>query len=426
MTKEFSAWKKEAIKCIRCGACQNVCPIFGELHSEATVARGKVCLIRMLIDDGIELTDGFAELMSHCLMCKACMANCPSGVKLDKLVEAARGEVVKRRGMHPLKKLIFRVALKNRGIFNVGMKSGSLFQKILFRPGPNGQGMLPRLPMGIDKRRILKPLAETPLRQQFPKIVKPQNSKGRVAFFTGCMLNYFYVDAGRAIIEVLNKNGYEVVLPDKQHCCGTPVRVNGDWETAIAMAKANLDVLADLEVDTVITGCASCGLALKTEFMELLADDPHYGEKARKLSEKVKDFSEFVVTLDGWDQGLGECPMKVTYHDPCHLARGQGVRKQPRQIINAIPGTEFKELPRPEQCCGSAGSYSLYHYDVSKQINDKKIKDIAETDAEALVTACGACIMHMEDGLNRNGLHHVQCLHIAELLNMAYRKNEVV
>lgn len=418
MPNTFAEWEKEVIKCIRCGSCQNVCPIFAELTSEATVARGKVRLIRTAIKNDIEISSGFAELMSQCLMCKACVANCPSGVRVDKLVEAARVETVRRRGMHPLKKFIFRVVLKNRGIFHLGLRSGAIFQKLLFRPGPNGQGMLPRLPMGIDMRRMIKPIAPTSLRQQFPETVKGKNSRGRVAFFTGCMMNYFYVDAGRSVIEVLNKLGYDVTIPLRQTCCGTPARVNGDKETAIALAKANIDVFANLDVDAVIVACASCGLALKEEYAELLADDPKYLAKAKKLMAKVKDFNEFVVSIDGWDKNLGRVSVKTTYHDPCHLARGQNIRKQPRQIIQAVPGAQFSELPRIEKCCGMAGSYSLYHYDTSKKINDKKIADIEATGAEVLLTSCPACLMQMEDGLNRNNMN-VKCMHVAELLNMA-------
>ena len=426
MAKKFADWEKEAIKCIRCGACQNVCPIFNELRSEATVARGKVCLIRTAIKDEIEITDKFAQLISQCLLCKACVVNCPSGVQTDKLVEIARNEIVERKGLHVLKKLILRTGLKNKRLFHSSLKMGSIFQRILFRPGPGGQGMLPRLPLGLDKRRLLKPLAPKTLREKYPEVVKVEHHKGRVAFFTGCMMNYIYTAAGSAIIEVLTKNGYEVVIPAQQHCCGTPARVNGEQDTAIEMAKANLDVFADLDVDAVITGCASCGLAVKEEYQELVEDYPQYLAKAAKLAAKMKDFSEFIAITDSWAQELGKISLSVTYHDPCHLARGQDVRKQPRLLIDAIPGVELKELPRSEQCCGSAGSYCLDHYDISKQINDKKINDIQATGAGNLVTSCLACQMHIEDGLNRNNLGEVKCMHIAELLNKAYEKAGVV
>ncbi len=423
MSRVFAEWEKEAIKCIRCGACQNVCPVFNELRVESTVARGKIRLIRTAINDELDFTDNFSERINQCLLCKACVANCPSGVNTDKLVEAVRWEIVKEKGLSPLKKLIFRLALRNKGIFDFGLKMGSFFQKILFRPGPGGNGMLPRLPMGLDRRRLLKPVVSPTLRQRYPEVIKTDGDfRGRVAFFTGCMINYIYTGAGRAVIEVLNKNGYEVVLPAKQHCCGTPVRVNGDRETAVEMAKANIRVFAEMEVDAVITACASCGLALKQDYPELMADNPKYLEKAKKLAGRTRDFSEFIVTVDGWDKDVGELPLNVTYHDPCHLARGQGIRKEPRQIIQSIRGIDFQELPKKEVCCGSAGSFSLHHYDLSTRINNRKMEDIRSTGAETVVTACHACQMHVEDGLHRNGMDQVSVMHVAELLNMAYKK----
>jgi len=423
MNKNLESWKKDAVRCIRCGACQTFCPIFKEMEVESSVARGKVKLIRSVINKDVNLTDNFAEKMSLCLMCKACVANCGSGVKVDKLVEAARKEIAEKKGLHPLKKIIFRFVLKNRWVFNTGMKMGSIFQGLLFRKGPNGQGMLPRMSLGIDKRRLLSPLAPKTFRSMYPEVIKVPQAKMRVAFFTGCMINYMYTDTGSAVINVLKRNGVEVVIPALQNCCGTPVRINGDYEPAKEMAKANIDVFLKEEVDAVVVACGTCGLALKEEYAELLADDPIYVEKAKKLGSKVKDFTEFVVSLDGFKDHIGNLPMKVTYHDPCHLVRGLKVKDQPREIIKSIPGVDFREMDKPDTCCGSGGSFCLYHYELSTKINDRKVKSIYQTGAEVLVTGCGACRMHISDGFNRQNVQ-VQAMHTAQLLEMAYQARE--
>ncbi|AET66450.1 Fe-S oxidoreductase [Desulfosporosinus orientis DSM 765] len=423
MERSIESWEKAAIRCIRCGACQNVCPVFKELQAESTVARGRVKLIRGVINKELDLSEGFMEKMSLCLMCKACVSNCPSGVKVDKLVEAARREIVEEKGLSSLKKLIFRLVLKNRWVFNKGMQAGRIFQGLIFRKGPNGQGMLPRMSLGIDKRRLLAPLAPKPLKSLYPEVVGGPQATSRAAFFTGCMINYIYTDTGRAVINVLKRNGVEVVIPALQNCCGTPVRINGDYETAKEMAKANIDVFLKERVDTIVVACGTCGLSLKEEYAELLEGDPIYSEKAKKLGSMVKDVTELVVALPDFKNNLGSLPMKITYHDPCHLARGLKVKEQPRQILRSIPGAVFQELSQANTCCGSAGSFSLYHYELSTKINDHKIDAIEETGADMLVTGCSACRMHITDGLNRRGIP-VQVVHTAQLLEMAYKAQE--
>jgi len=303
------------------------------------------------------------------------------------------------------------------------MRMGSLFQGLVFRKGPNGQGMLPRMSLGIDKRRLLSPLAPTPFKLMYPEVNKVPEVKMRVAFFTGCMINYIYTDTGQAVVNVLKRNGVEVVIPALQNCCGTPVRINGDYETAKEMARANIDVFLKEEVDAVVVACGTCGLSLKEEYAELLEDDPIYAEKAKQLGTMIKDFTELVVSLEGFEDKMGRLPIKVTYHDPCHLLRGLKVKEQPRQIISSIPGLVFKEMNKPDTCCGSGGSFSLYHYELSTYINDHKVNTVNETGAEVLVTGCSACRMHIADGLNRQGVP-VKVMHTAQLLEMAYEAQE--
>ncbi len=422
---ELQELSEQLVRCSRCGTCQSVCPVFRELQLESAVARGKVWLARGLAEGQLEITPGLKEKLSLCLLCGACVESCGSGVKVDKIVQAARRAVAKEKGLPLVKKLAFRLLLANRWVFDWALRSGSLFQGLLFRPGPRGEGMLPRLPLGLDRRRLLAPLAPRPLRLLYPEVVKVENPRLRVAFFTGCLTNYIYTDTGAAVIEVLRRNGVEVVLPRLQHCCGTPARVSGDYETAVPIAKANIDVLLREEVDYVVVACASCGAALKEEYALLLEKDATYREKARALGRKVRDFSELAVELgvDRQVERFGYLGLKVTYHDPCHLGRAQKVRSQPRALIRALPGVIFEELSRPGECCGSAGSFSLEHYDLAARINDRKIADIRRTQAHCVVTSCPACRMHIADGLSRNN-YEARVLHVAQLVEMAYRAGE--
>jgi glycolate oxidase iron-sulfur subunit len=424
--RDLASLESEIVKCIRCGACQVTCPVFRETGSESAVARGKLRLLRAASQGELELDGELSDRLSLCLMCKACTAGCPSGVKTDKLVEAGRTVIRAKLGLGWRKTLIFRLALKNRGIFRFGLKMGSFGRKLLFRPHPSGNGVLPRLSLGIDKRRLLQPLAaKSFLELQHNSQVKLPGESGKlrdkkVALFTGCMVNYLYVDIGTAVVRVLEHNGIEVTIPTSQHCCGTPVRVNGDLETAISMAKTNIDVFYNLDVAAIVVPCASCGLTLKTEYPELLGHDPVYADKAKEVADKVKDFSEFMVSQPDWQRGLNPVSQVVTYHDPCHLARGQGIRREPRTLIQGVPRVKFYELALVEQCCGSAGSFSLSHPELSQAIGDQRSKALQVSGADLVISGCPACLMQLQDGISRNNLM-MKTQHIAEFLDASYR-----
>lgn len=409
--------EREVIRCIKCGACQSVCPIYKELKTEASVARGKVNLIKAAIKGDVELTDTFSERMSWCLLCKACVEACPSGVKVDSLVIGARNELVKKKGLPFIKKIIFEIGLKNRRLFDVGLSMGSIFQGILFKKAEQGEGVVPRIPMGLAKRRVVKPLAKKTFRARYPEKVTILGARANVAFFTGCMINHVYPQVGEAVVKVLQKNNINIIIPANQHCCGTPVHVNGDVETAELLMKQTIDTFYKLEVDAIITACGSCGLSLKKEYLDLLKDSPEYLAKAKIVSEKAVDFSKYMIDI-GLESDLVELNEIVTYHDSCHLARGQGVKSEPRQLIKSIPGVQLKEMKNPGECCGSAGSFSLSHYDLSMKINSKKAEAIANTGAKTIVTGCPACMMQINDGLVQNG-HKITVMHTAELLAKA-------
>jgi glycolate oxidase iron-sulfur subunit len=416
---QWQQLEKEVVRCIKCGACQTVCPIFKELESESTVARGKVNLIKAVINGDVEPGENFSERMSWCLACKACVENCPSGVKVDHLVINARQKLVEDNGLPLIKKLIFRFGLKNRRLFDLGLNMGSVFQKILFRTAPNGQGMLPRLPMGLDKRRIITPLASKNFTNRSPEKIMVPDAKQTVAFFTGCMINYVNTEIGDAVVKLLKNNGANIIVPKNQHCCGTPAYVNGDIETAKELAKAVVNTFAKLEVDYIITACGSCGLALRQENLEILKNEPRYLEKAEKVAAKTLDITEFLMQK-GLQGNLKKVDKVVTYHESCHLGRGLKVRKQPRELMQSVPGVQLREMKDPGRCCGAAGSFSLSHYDLSMKINKHKTDDIVATGADALITGCGVCMMHIKDGLNQNNKGQIKVMHTAELLAQAY------
>jgi len=419
MEHKYEEWQQQLVKCIRCGTCRSVCPVFQVSDNENTTARGKVKLLEAVSEGKLTLTPELQARMSKCLLCKACAVGCPSGVKTDELFLSARRALAAQNGLPLAKRLAF-TGLTYRKLFDLGLKMGSLFQGLVFKDAPDGRGKLARIPLpgaGLGQRRIIPPLATTPLRSRVPEINTVAAPKARVAFYTGCMLNYVYPESGEAIVKILKAHNVEVVIPAKQSCCGTPAFTSGDYQVGRYLAEENVKLLAAGNYDGIITGCASCGAALKHEYGAII-EDPEIKQLWENMSEKVKDITEFVVG-EGIKQDLREVRAKITYHDPCHLVRGMGVSKEPRQLLQALPGVDYAEMKDAAKCCGAGGTFSMSHYDVSRTINDWKLDNAEKTGATILATGCSACRMHITDGL---GQRHSQMkvVHTAEIIAKAY------
>ncbi len=419
MDSKYEAWQKQLVKCIRCGTCRSVCPVFQAADNENTTARGKVKLLEAVSEGKLPLTHELQQRMGKCLLCKACVIGCPSGVKTDELFLSARKMLADQNGLPLTKKLAF-TGLTYRKLFDLGLKMGSVFQGVVFKEAPNGRGKLARIPMpsaGLSQRRIIPPLANSPLRTRLPEVNTVASPKLKVAFYTGCMLNYIYPEAGEAIVKILKAHDAEVVIPAKQSCCGTPAFTSGDYQVGRHLAEENVKLLAAGNYDVIITGCASCGAALKHEYGAIIGNS-EIKQLWEKLSKKVKDITEFVVEK-GIKQDLREVKAKITYHDPCHLVRGMGVSKEPRQLLQAIPGVEYAEMKDAAKCCGAGGTFSMAHYEISRTINDWKLDNAEKTGATILATGCSACRMHITDGLGQRN-SNMKVLHTAEIIAKAY------
>ncbi|EAX47493.1 protein of unknown function DUF224, cysteine-rich region domain protein [Thermosinus carboxydivorans Nor1] len=410
--------------CMKCGNCMEVCPVYKELKTETGVARGKLALLEAVNNGQLGFTDRFAKLMTVCTSCKSCAMKCPCGVKADELIVRGREAAVKARGQHPVKKAVFTF-LQNRALFDLGMRMAGIFGPLAFKKLPGRLATIARFPMpGLDRKRITAPIAATPLRSQYPETVKVAKPKLRVGFFTGCVVNYIYTDIGQSVINVLKANDVEVVLPRLQHCCGIPVYMNGEPDLARVFAKHNIETFEGYNLDYIVTPCATCTEAWKLEYPELFPADPDMKTKAEKLAKKTYEISEFLVDVVKFRRdNLGEVKATVTMHDPCHMARGIKVTSQPREVLKAIPGLTFVEMKEPARCCGAGGSFSLAHYELSRKINDRKVADIAATDADLVATSCGLCRMHIIDGLVQNNLRQ-DAVHTVQLLDKAYQAGQ--
>lgn len=421
MYDDLEIYREEFYRCIKCGNCQPVCPTYIETRDESMVARGRLALSEAVVEGRLGLTEGLMERVSKCLSCMACSESCPTGVDVVKLLTAVRSQVVEDKGLDPISKVILRVILKNNRLLSFTAKIMGLSAKLyelLPSDGIFGR-IIPFTRNGI--KRVIPPFGGRHLRKGLPEVIKVYNPLMRVAFYTGCMTDYVYQDVGMAVISVLKKLNIEIVLPQGQVCCGAPAYYMGDRKTAIELAKKNIEVFKDLKVDAIINCCATCGTMLK-EVYPLLLD-----KNAKEVSDKTVDIQKFIAdrrdlgfrgTHDSgsWDLGFKiKNPVRVTYHDPCHLKRGQGVVSAPREILKSIPGIEYIEMKDADRCCGGSGTFSLKYYDFSMAIGKHKAEKIRESGADIVATDCPSCQMQLTDILNRYGVK-ARVVHTVQLL----------
>ncbi|MHB8758413.1 MAG: (Fe-S)-binding protein, partial [Bacillota bacterium] len=342
-----------------------------------------------------------------------------SGVRTDQIMLVAREELMKTQAKPAVARAAVR-AIRDPKRFNRAITLLGYYTKTL-RP-VTIVTRLERLAHVVAKANGLVPKVEgRSLQSLAPKYLKPvPDPAHRVAYFIGCATNRLNHAPGVATIEVLQRNRVTVEVPEAV-CCGLPALSYGDRETARQMARANLDRFADLDVEAVVSDCGSCTSSL-SEYGELLADDPAYGEKAQAFSAKVRDISQYLVEI-GFDRPRGEVKTSVTYHDPCHLCRYLKVTAEPRAVLKSIPGVDFREMKEADACCGAAGSYMLTHPRLSEEILGRKVAHAAETKAEVLATSCPACQLNLSYGLKKQAVP-ARVVHAVELLAQSYRAEE--
>jgi glycolate oxidase iron-sulfur subunit len=423
----FPEIQQELDRCMKCGMCMSVCPVYGAEKEEGAVARGKIGIAEAVLSGDLELEDQeVIDTLFNCLVCKSCMQACPSGVQFDRIMLDLRAAIVQKKGLPWLKTAIF-AGLKSPKLMDGAMKLGALTKALVFREDPRLRAMSPRSPFailgqgtGLDHDRLLPAPAAIPLRERVPPFIHAPNAKVRVAFFTGCSFNYFYPQTGQDLIEVLTENHVDVVVPKNQQCCGTPVLVHGDLATARTLAMRNLDAMDESGAEYIVTGCGSCGGAWQHEFAHILGEDPIYGPKVAHWSARTFDISTFLTKIIEYRKPTGQVDAVVTYHDSCHLKKSMKVFREPREILRDIPGVIFKEMAKPDACCGSGGSYFLTHAETSGSISESKATDAAATGASTITTGCPACMMQLLDSTHRYGSKQ-RVRHYVSLLAEAYR-----
>ena len=417
---EVDRFKVELDRCTKCGFCISSCPVYSEEHVESSVARGKIMLIRALLDGDLTLTDEMAEELNKCTLCLTCTQNCPAGTQVPSVITAARADKVSRKGVSFPYNIIFRWLMPRRRLFGYAVRFASWFQGIFL---PKTAGTIRHLSFflsALGKGRNIPQIALKFLRQSVPEINSPPigiEVKYTVGYFTGCMTDFVFPELGKKIINFLTRNGIEVVIPRGQGCCGAPVFLGaGDFATGRKMADANVKAFKDL--DYIVTDCATCASAMK-DYPKFLANNDEKKKEYEEFGAKIKDITEFLVDIVRLpasayrvaDEFKGKT---VTWHEPCHLGRYLGVKEQPRKILKSLPDIRYVEMQDADRCCGMAGTFSINFYDLSQKIAAKKVDDIVATEADIVVTDCPGCQIQLIDSLTRQGKPQ-QVRHIMEL-----------
>ncbi|NWF84062.1 MAG: 4Fe-4S dicluster domain-containing protein [Bryobacteraceae bacterium] len=420
----------DLLSCIHCGLCLNACPTYRELGVEMDSPRGRIYQMMQVATGQAEISPSYLEHLDLCLACRGCESACPSGVHYGRLIEAARAEIeayaAPKRSWREraLRNFVFRRLLVSRGWLKLAGALLYLYQASGLQSIARGSGVL-KLFGKLGRIERLAPNAEIPF--FFDKIGKTFAPAGprryRVGLLAGCIANVTSARLNEATVRVLQQNGCEVLVPESQTCCGALHVHAGLKQDARELARRNIDAFLPLAdnggLDAVVTNGAGCGSTLK-EYHELLAEDPEYREKAARFAAIMKDITEFLASIE-LNTAMGRLEAVVTYQDSCHLAHGQKIRQAPRQILKAIPGLQFREMPLSDLCCGSAGTYNVVHDDIADSIIAKKIPLAAGTGATVIATANVGCELQLKAGVARYGQGQ-RVAHVVELLDEAYQK----
>jgi len=409
------SFEADLSKCVRCGLCLQHCPTYVETGLETESPRGRLYLMRALHDDIVAMTPNAAGHLDQCLQCRNCEAVCPSGVPYGRIMEQTRAHVLDSKDAP----LSWRMrALFLREVIAKPQRMRLFASVLRFARETGLQSLAERLPV-VGARASLAPrIAKRPFTAK-GTLARPEGAlKARVALVTGCIMPYAYGQVHRATVRVLARNGCEVVAPPSQICCGALHAHNGDAKTARELARHNIDAFLAAGVDAIVVNSAGCGAAMK-EYRDLLVEDVTYCDKAREFSSRVRDVSEFLAGLP-FERPSGRVNAIVTYQDSCHLAHAQLITHAPRQILDSIRGLRVVEMAKPDRCCGSAGVYSLTQPEMSMDLLDGKMADIAQTGAGYIATSNPGCMSQLEAGVRRHGLG-ARVVHVVELLDRAYR-----
>ena len=408
---------KQVYQCVRCASCLNVCPIWTKVggHVYGHIYSGGIgAVLTGLLNNGL---DDFAKFSDLCIGCRTCVTVCPGKMPIPDIIDELRSRYIQKNGA-PSMDGIFQSVMSDRSMMHtLLLKAASLTSA----PFTNGKFIrhLPLFFANMTKGRSLPAIAPTPARDRMEALYRnnPKNPRYKVAYFSGCNMDFIFSDSSVNVVKVLQDAECSVVYPMEQSCCGKPILGVGDRETGRKIAKKNIEAFEKYDVDYIISACPTCTETLHETYKKLFANDPEWSRRAEAFCKKVREFSSFVAEQYKRMGRLtptsgGE---KVTYHDSCHIKRGLGISEEPRALLKAAKGVELVEMHNCDKCCGMAGSFGMKYQEVSIPMLEEKVKNIKDTGATTAVVACPACMMQIGGGLDKAETG-IQTKHIADIL----------
>ena len=405
--------------CVHCGFCLPTCPTWVSWGEEMDSPRGRIDLMRSLAAGKVSLDANVVRHFDRCLGCMACVTACPSGVKYDVLIEETRERIERdaRRGLADRlhRALIFALFPHPRRLramlLPLWLYTQSGLARLVVR-----SGLLRLLPVRMRELIELLPPVETRhLRATLAAVTPAQGERrARVGLLAGCVQRVFFPEVNEATIRVLAAEGCEVVVPTGQACCGALSLHAGRADEARAMARRLIAAFEGANLDAIVVNAAGCGSSMK-EYGRLLADDPEWSARAAAFSAKVRDVTEYLAGLPP-RATRHPLPVRVAYHQACHIGHAQRVVDQPRELLRAVPGLTLLEVPDGEQCCGSAGIYNLVDPASAEEIGERKVERILSTGAEMLASGNPGCTLQVQRILRKRG-RSLPAAHPIEILD---------
>ncbi len=404
--REITSRCEELDKCVKCGICQSICPTFQVDGHEGKTARGKIILLRGLLEENLLPTTTLADIFDDCLTCYACQTVCPAGVKTERLWTSARFDLAEKSSLTRKKRLGLRWSIGKPALFKNLVRIAGIF------------GFDPDNPDGVNLNdRIILPFKGAPLLDSLEEEYIPTGKQiGSVAILIGCSGNLFAPNVVRASIKLLTAFGWRVIIPKNQVCCGAPAINNQDWKTARKLASRNLDTFLSLDVDRITSPDATCSGAFIKDYFEIFRSDELTLTKVQEVALKTAQLGEVLAeSITSIRPTFKKIISRITLHDSCHsthLTGGSGWRK----IIGRIDGLKIIEMMESDHCCGFGGSYSIFHRETAMKIAERKLSNSIETNAERVLVGSPGCLIWLNSAKKLTPSENIRIQHVSEII----------
>ncbi|AXH09699.1 glycerol-3-phosphate dehydrogenase [Malaciobacter halophilus] len=413
--------------CVKCGKCKPVCTIFNINQDETTSPRGFIDLLGAYKRDELELDKNAKDIFESCFLCTNCVEACPNDLPTDMIIEQVRSDIAKKYGLAWYKKLFFFL-LRHRRTMDFLSKLGWMFQTCALKLDEKKQSALPRFSLPIVKKDRALPFADSKsFLKKYPENIYAKNKKeeegkkNRVAIFIGCMSNYTYTNTGDSLVKILQKLDLDIFIPKKQLCCGAPAYFTGDFDTVDYLVKKNIEYFETWidDVDAIVIPEATCSAMINQDWEHYLHNQPQWKERASKIAKKVYMATKWLENNTKLNELLQNSNKKfektITYHDPCHAKKMQGVWKEPRNLLSN--NYVIKEMSDPNRCCGFGGvTMQTEKYEFAKAAGLPKAAMIKQTQAQVVSAECSACRMQLTNALHQGKVNEVEFKNPIELI----------